>query len=267
MSQAVAVRNTVFDTRPLVIHAPQAADCPWWEILLAEVFAAERRYTKPDDLVILTWNSGAANADLAVRGHALGWFERSLEHVGLPYHVLGAGIGSAWTNRMKLDLTIEFLENTDAPFVFAADSTDVALIGDPGEILRRFLSRESGIVFNGEKNCWPADFPDLQRWEEEVGQPPFRYFNAGVWIGTREAGLAAYRTARSRAEELGSYPTSDQVCLKHAYRELYPAVVVDHRCEMFQNINRVRDEIEVRGRGLPSWSTRVWRRFRRRVGP
>ncbi len=225
----------------------------------------QRRYENPDDLAIITWNSGIANPDLGVRGHALGVFERSLEGSGLRYEVLGRGIGSAWTNRMKLQLTIDFLERTNALYVLAADSTDVVLIGDPAEVLRRFRQQEADVVFNAEKNCWPADLPDLQEWEEGVGQPPFRYFNAGVWIGRPEACLEVYRVARRWSEELDIYPTDDQVCLKHAYREVYPRLVLDHRCEMFQNLNRVRDEIQIRGRGLPSRVGRWWARLKRSV--
>ena len=119
-------------------------------------------------------------------------------------------------------------------------------------------------MFNGEKNCWPADLPELRAWEETVGEPPFTYLNAGVWIGRRESCLELYRCARRLAETLEAEPRSDQLRLKLAYRELYPAVRVDHRCEMFQNINRVRDEITVAGRTLPSRLRRWLHRSTRR---
>jgi hypothetical protein len=246
------VHNTLYDTYPLAVHAPQAAECPWWEIVAAECLTDERRYAPREDLAIVTWNSGDANADLEVRGHSLGVFERSVENCGLRCQVLGSGIGSAWSNLMKLDLMIDFLEQAEARYVLAADSTDALLVGDPGEILRRFLTGEADVVFNGEKNCWPPDLPDLQEWEEEIGQPPFTYLNAGLWIGRREACLDLYYLARRWSEKLDSHPHCDQTRLKLAYRELYPGVVVDHRCEMFQNINRVGGEITVAGKSTPS---------------
>jgi hypothetical protein len=265
--------NTVYHTHPCVVHAPgKLAESPWWDIIKEQVFALKRAYARDDSLEIITWNSGAPDPILSVRGHTLGWFEKSLTHAGVRHAVLGRDIGAGWTNRRKLDLTIEFLTRSRAAFILGGDSSDVLLISDPRVLLERFVQQDAGMVFNAEKNFWPPELRSLRRFENRVGQKPFGYFNSGLWIGRREACLRAFRVAKSWSDKLESRPTSDQICWKHAYRDLYPTVKADHSCEIFQSLNRVSAEIEVNGKGLPTdVHTRdvddgsLWRRMRGHV--
>lgn len=244
--------NTLHRTYPCLVHAPgKLVESPWWEIIKEQVFATQRAYDLDDSLDIITWNSGAPDSILRVRGHTLGWFEKSLTHAGVRHTVLGTEVGAAWTNRMKLDLTIEFLTRSSAAFVLGGDSSDVLLIGDPRVALEHFVRQDAQMLFNAEKNFWPPELRRLRRFEDRVGEKPFGYFNSGLWIGTRQTCLEAFRVAKQWSDRLKSRPTSDQMCWKYAYRDLYPAIKADYGCEIFQNLNRVIDEIEVNGAGLP----------------
>jgi hypothetical protein len=259
------VYNRVHRTCPALVHAPgKLEESPWWNALKEEVFSTRDTYSECESLAIVTWNSGAPNQFTTARGHSLGWFERSLAHFGVQYTVLGSGIGDRWINRMKMDLTIEFLANSDRELVLGADSSDVLLVADPRRIVEAYRQQEAEVLFNAEKKSWPPELKEMRRFERRVTRGPFRFFNSGVWIGRREACLRAFSAAKRWAEQLKVRPNSDQICWKHAYQELYPAVQVDWRCTAFQNLNQVRREIEVRGRRLPRSSgifcrmTRGW---------
>ncbi len=245
--------NRLYRTAPLAVHAPgKPKESPWWETVKRHALAEAPIPGPCESLAVVTWNSGAPESIRKLRGHTLGWFERSLDHRGVPYTVLGQGIGEAWTNRMKLDLTIEFLAARREPFVMGADSSDALLIGDPRAIVERFRQQEAGMLFNAEKQFWPPELKDMRRYEDGVCRKPFRYLNAGLWIGRREACLEAFRRARVWADRLALREESEQVCWKHAYRDLYPAIQIDDHCRIFQNLNRVRREVRVGGERLPS---------------
>ena len=130
------VYNRIYGTQPFIAHAPGKVDeSPWWKVLRAAVFASEDRFTSPPSVDVITWNSGRPDSIPSLRGHSLGLFERSLDHFGVRHTVLGAGLGKDWSNRMKLDLTLDFLSQSGADFVLGADSADALLIGDVGVLL------------------------------------------------------------------------------------------------------------------------------------
>ncbi len=250
------VENRLYGTRPIAVHAPgRLEESPWWETVKDRVFGNRLTIQRPESLAILTWNSGAVNPTLGVRGHTLGWFERSLDHVGISYTVLGNGIGATWTNRLKLDLTLDFLEQTRSEYVLGADSSDALLVGDPGLAIAELQRRGAEVIFNAEKNCWPAKLTEIRSFERRVAGAPFRYLNSGLFVGTRLGLLRAFESARKWGHGLEGWPGSDQVCWKHTYRDLHPAVCVDDQCRIFQTLNRVRREIAVAGRG---WSILGW---------
>ena len=255
MTSAVAaqglVYNRIHQTTPLLVHAPgKIAESPWWGMIKAAVLAAPRSSDPQPSIAIVTWNSGAPSTHMGLRGHTLGSFERSLDRQGISYVVLGQNVGAAWTNRMKLALTLEFLTRTDADVVLGADSSDALLIGPARELLGRFLSQEAELLFNAEKNHWPP-IEELERFETGVARGPFRYLNSGVWIGRRSACLRAFEAAARWSDRLTTHPRGDQICWKYAYRDLYPSIQVDWRCALFQCLHRTQREISVGGRRYP----------------
>jgi hypothetical protein len=246
------VYNRAHRTTPGLVHAPgKLEESPWWNPVKQAVFATNAGYGGCESLAIVTWNSGAPDPILSVRGHTLGWFERSLAHFGVPHVVLGGDIGAAWNNRMKLDLTIEFLARSNREFVLGGDSSDVLLVADPRTMVDACRRHGARVLFNAEKHQWPREARETARFERRVSRGPFRYLNSGLWIGRREDCLRAFQSARRWADQLTAHLRSDQICWKYAYRELYPAIQVDWQCRVFQNLNRVDREIEVRGQSLP----------------
>lgn len=255
---APRIVNRVHRTLPAIVHAPGTSDeSPWWPSIRRRVMAGTSRFDLPTGLAIITWNSGSPNAIVSRRGHPLGTFERSLDHRGLPYTVLGRDRGSEWTNRMKLDLTLEFLAGTQAELILGADSSDVLLILPPAVIVARFNQQPAPVLFNAEKNPWPREAAPIFPFERMVAPRPFHYLNSGLWIGRRQALIEAFTEARRWADRLTAKPDSDQICWKYAYRELHPQVGIDARCAVFQCLNQVRTEIEVDGLRWPrlSWLT------------
>jgi hypothetical protein len=246
------VRNLKHQTFPALVHAPgRLRESPWWRPIERRVLAARHRYSPCPELSLVTWNSGGFGAGFEGRGHRLGRFERSVELRGLPVSVLGGGIGSAWTNRMKLDLTIAFLERSAAELVLGADSADALLVGDPAAIVAAYCRQESAVLFNAEINPWPPELAEIAEFERRVAPAPFCHLNAGAWIGRRDAVLEAFRAARRWSERSPIRPRSDQACWKQVYRELHPMIGIDARCEAFQTLNGVRREIEVDGSASP----------------
>jgi hypothetical protein len=253
------VHNRIYDTWPAAVHAPgKLEQSPWWEPIRRRVFAAPTPKSSAATLAIVTWNSGAANPLFVRSGHTLGWFERSVARWGLPCTVLGRELGAAWSNRMKLDLTLEFLTTTSADVVLGADSSDALLIADPAVLVDRFAQQPAGVLFNAEINPWPPETEEIARFEAQAAPAPFCHLNAGLWIGRRAALLEGFMAARRWADRITARPRSDQICWKHAYRELHPLIQIDARCTLFQCLNQVREEIDVEGRRWPrlSWLTR-----------
>ncbi|MBM4187454.1 MAG: hypothetical protein FJ206_09100 [Gemmatimonadetes bacterium] len=252
------VLNRRTGTAPVLVHAPGTdRESPWWLPIRRRVFEEPGRHEVPPGLALLTYNSGHPNEILSRRGHGLGWFERSLEQAGLPYVVLGQGLRSEWRNRLKLELTLDFLRRTAAQMVLGADSSDVLLVGDPARLVARLSTTPDRVLFNAEKRPWPREAREVFRFERTVARGPFRYLNSGLWLGRREPLIAAFECAARWAGRLTAKPDSDQICWKYAYRELYPAIEVDTTCSVFQCLNDVGPELEVAGVRWPrlSWLT------------
>ncbi|MGE0551878.1 MAG: glycosyltransferase domain-containing protein [Gemmatimonadales bacterium] len=258
------IRNRRHGTTPGLVHAPgRAGESPWWPRIEERVLSASHRYRPRDGLEIVTWNSGRPNSILSVRGHRLGTLEASLDRFGIPYTVLGGSVGDRWTNRMKLELTLDHLRRSAAELILGADSADVLLVDDPGRIVDAFAGQPARVLFNAEKNPWPRQLADVASFERQVAPAPFRHLNSGLWIGYREALIEAFGHALAAAGS-SEVPGSDQACWKQVYRERYPAIQVDARCRCFQTLNLVRREIVVDGE---RWPLFAWARPRSQTGP
>jgi hypothetical protein len=231
------VVNLVFDTRPLVVHAPGLVGKNFlWQAVKAEFFMSEKRsYGGADDLTIITWNNSRKP----------GILQQCLDHLGIPHLVLGQGI-HGWKNLYKIRLTQEALETIDTGYVMGIDAADALVLGHPLNILERFRAEFScKLLIGAESHCFP-EIAELRRYEDSLpgATSPWRYLNSGMWIGEAEFCRRFFAVAAETEPWSGDerFKRSDQGVLKKVLRRFYPDVLLDYECRLFQNINiRVED--------------------------
>lgn len=229
--------NKLYNTRPSIIHSPGRIEySPLWN----QISKLKNKFkTKPDNLEIVTCNSGIAARSLD--GYSLGTFENSLN--GIEHHVLGKDIGKKWNNVKKIELLVEFLSILKSEFVLYADSSDAVLVGDLNETLNHFKNTPCKMIFNAEKNFWPPTMKNQKEFEQNVAKPPFQYLNAGVWIGETKFCEKVFKLAL--ANNPTNMPNSEQMRIKPVYKKLHPEIQIDDTCQIFQSVNRVFEEVEI----------------------
>jgi len=225
--------NLVFDTRPLVVHAPgQTGKNSLWQALKTEFFQSPKKnYGDCDDLTILTWNNRPRP----------GVTQRCLDHLGIRHIVLGQDI-TDWKNLYKNRLTAEALQSIQTRYVMGLDAPDVLLLAHPQQILERFRRRFScRLLFGSEVHCFP-EVDALRRFENSLPHAvtsPWRFLNSGMWLGEtafcREFFAQAAETEPWDGDE--RFLRSDQGVLKKVLRRFYPQADLDYGCTLFQNIN------------------------------
>jgi hypothetical protein len=121
-------------------------------------------------------------------------FRKSCSFYNVPYIVLG--LGDQWNSGAAEDgvllepggaQKIIYLRNElkswpelEDHIVMFTDSYDVVLCASPQEILKKFRSYKSEIVFSTEKTCWP-DETILDQYPEVDSD--YKYLNSGGFIG------------------------------------------------------------------------------------
>jgi len=230
--QIPVVVNLVFDTRPLVVHAPGVTGKNYlWQAVRNEFFlSGKRSYGGAEDLTILTWNSTGQP----------GILQQCLDHLGIPHVVLGLGIQD-WKNLYKIRLTQEALAAITTKYVMGIDANDVLVLAHPLTILERFRAEFScKLLIGAETHCFP-EIAELRRYEDSLpgATSPWRYLNSGMWIGEtafcRRFFAAAAETEPWQGHE--RFRRSDQGVLKKVMRRFYPDATLDYECRLFQNIN------------------------------
>ena len=234
--------NLLFNTEPLVVHAPgPLGHKPYWREIKEEFFSTPPARIGPvRDLTILTWNNG---------NETLGILERSLDHLGVPYVVKGAGVRE-WVNSLhKPLLTAEAVNSIETKYVMGVDSRDAMVLGDPNEIVGRFERKFScEMVFGADRMNWPnvARFKSFEESLPGASESDFRFLNGGMWIGRTDFCREFFKEA-ARTEAITEAPESEQGILKQLFQTYHPRVQLDYRCEMFQNIWLILNKsIEVR---------------------
>lgn len=235
------IKNKTYGTYPYFIHAAGKLDyCPLWQKIINLELINDNNN---DNVKIITWHS--LNARTWLGNKKLGTFENSIKKFGLQSIALGSNI-IEWKNIYKINLTIEFLENTDAQLIIGGDSSDVLMVKNLGNIINEFESYDCDLLFNAEKLFWPSSLQYLKKFEESVSHTPFCYLNGGLWIGKRKTTLNFFKKAAEISQKIENN-TSEQFCLKLIYKDFYPSVKVDYLCKIFQNINRVNNlELEIK---------------------
>jgi len=239
-AQLPLIHNTLFDTHPMLVHAAGKPDhLPLWPSIL-EAAEEWRIETRPDPhLTIITFNNGGALDQAHKR---LGLFEESLRRNGVEEIAVLGGAIADWRHNLKINLLADYLTTAAVKeYVLVADSADVILANDLEPLVQRFAAFGCRALFNAERKHYPADLPPF---DEEVA--PGEFFpclNSGLWIAET---AFARQLARYCAElTVEKHKKCDQTRYKFAYRHFYPQMRVDHHCQLFQNLNRVKSGVEV----------------------
>lgn len=234
-----------FGTSPQLIHAPDCSKNPYWDKLCRVFLNRTKTVHNCHDLTVLTWNNRKKGA-----------FERSLEIKGIPHIITGQN-DNPWSNYNKFKYNIQIARECGTKYLMGCDSHDVLFIGDPCEVVDRFSRMDCRLLFNCEKFFYP-NFPEptLQRWrsfEMSVGQRPYQFLNAGMWIGETDFCQEFFQHADAvrvydlfdcepyeflRKSSIGC----DQSSLHHIFPHFHPRVSLDYRCEVFLNISNARKD-------------------------
>jgi hypothetical protein len=233
-------RNIEYNTTPILIHNNGPYRRRFFYNMRSSIISSERRYKANNrDITIFTWNNKPKK----------GCFEQSLNALGLDYFVLGKKVVE-WRNICKIILSHEFLKRVDTPYVLAADSTDVLLLGCPSRIIERLESLPGcSMLFNAERNHYPyrchtkSFEKDIFKRATKKGlgreSKPFRYLNSGAWVGKTEFCRAIHEEALEVRRPLCH---DDQGVYKILYKRHYPSIQIDHDCEVFQTLWMTKPE-------------------------
>lgn len=121
-------------------------------------------------------------------------FRDSCKRYNIPYQILG--LGDEWKSghaengvlisqggAQKVIYLRDFmktLDNLQDTIVLFTDSYDVVFNAGPKEIIDKFRSMKSPVVFSTEKTCWPDD--DMKGLYPETSSE-YKYLNSGGFIG------------------------------------------------------------------------------------
>jgi hypothetical protein len=227
----LTIEVQAFGTRPGVIHAQGGRwHKPHWAPIRDAFFQSGRsRQATPAPLTILTCNNGHP---------ALGRFEKSLDHMGLDCMVTGAGIVPWINSRDKPRVLAAAARSVTTPYILYADSRDAILIQPPGIVLQRFLDHFScDLLFGGDLLSFPPA-AEMKRYEDELAgseSSPFKYLNAGAWIG-RAQFVAEFFEAACQCDPWPGAPQSEQGIVRKLLPHYGRRIGIDYRCEIFFNI-------------------------------
>lgn len=164
---------------------------------------------------------------------------RSLDQAGCSYtNLFHKGV---WiTNRHKIDMTVDYLRRDGSDFVIGADATDVLIVSEISDLIEKFEAMKCDIIFNAEVRFWPRRHMEVYRRHEEglAGVGPFKYLNAGLWMGRRKQSLEFFSTCQ-KLRDWSLHPFSEQACVKRTHAEWGGKSIIDENCVLFQNLNSV----------------------------
>jgi len=236
------IENKLFGTHPALVHASGKPEhLPLWPSLLEAATTWKTDARLDPNVTVVTFNNGGP---FQHHGKRLGLLEDSLRRSNLTkVTVLGEG-ATEWRNSCKIQLLLDYLNTGDArQYVLVVDSADVILANHLGTLIETFQTFDCRALFNAERRHWPADLPPF---DEQVAQGEyFPCLNSGVWMA--ETSFARELAAYCAGLSVQKHKKSEQARYKLAYRHFFPAMRLDHRCALFQNINRVgADVVEIR---------------------
>lgn len=159
------------------------------------------------------------------------FLEASCRRVGV--ELLRYGVGQVWpsyTDRLR-DVS-DYLRGRPEKYALFVDSADTYLLDGADVILGKFKEHRVPFLFSAEKNCWPD--PSLADHFPGNGTP-YRFLNAGAWMGEREWIVEHTCRVWNRYQE--RWREDDTRCLVQGWIDgVLEGARIDHNCTIFQSM-------------------------------
>lgn len=215
------IHNYKYGTFPLIGHNPfvDLYSCRLWNTI--QSYANPRSHCDvPDDLTIVTWNNT----------NKKGCFELQLDTLGMNYLCLGQNL--KWTTNQLKPLTLkQEIPHIKTKYVLCADSFDVLILDDLHDLIARFSKFDTGVLFNATCCVFPYLNNHRQIEQELCPEPPFQFFNSGLFVGETQFVASLLEALPFDDPE---FRNSDQYLFRQVYHKWYPDIQIDWCCEMFQ---------------------------------
>ncbi|NIQ15564.1 MAG: hypothetical protein GTO02_14550, partial [Candidatus Dadabacteria bacterium] len=129
-------------------------------------------------------------------------------------------------------------------YILSSDSSDVVVVGDLLNIVQKFESFDCEMVFNAEKNIWPTDLSKnmIEFEKARAGDYIFAFLNAGLWIGKTDFVKRVIREMFTYKFKT-KHTMSEQIYYKFLQFHHPDDIKLDYKCQIFQNINRVDENL------------------------
>ncbi len=149
-----------------------------------------------------------------------------------------------FSNRLKDALVEEYLKTVpDNAIIFFTDATDAAFLANEKEILTKFDSFNSPLVFSAEINCWP-----YRGFESIYPQSTshFKYLNSGGFIGKAGYLKKIYRDYPIFTTAYDEpYTWSNQYYWNYVFIQEHKSIKLDYNCDIFFNTAIQFDDMNV----------------------
>ncbi len=187
-------------------------------------------------------------ASQPVRGFSK--FVESARRHGMEPVVLGSGQPYGG-NTAKVRQVKDFLKAEGACYshIIFCDAYDVVFAGGFGDILSRFATFASPIIFSAEWYCWP----DVSL--EKVYPPSptrYRFLNSGVWVGETVAVWEMFHRLDTRLLQ-------DRMCDQGLFTQLFLSgaapIQLDYNCLIAQSLNGAVQDMQWDGKVIRNKTT------------
>jgi len=229
------IRNKKLNSEPLFAHAQGLVHetQEWKDIVLTNQLV--NKETLSNDVTILTFVQGDKDFSLI----------NQLNASGISYiNAIPANI-KFWKNTAKIKYIIPALDDITTPYVLCLDALDILCTDDLSELLPRFLEFNCDIVYNASKLNYP---PICKDEEESESYSPFKFLNAGAFIGKVEAIKEFYQHVFDTQlfAEFKGYDNSEQIRVRFGRRHYSKknTIKVDTECKIFQTLNKAQFEFD-----------------------
>lgn len=146
------------------------------------------------------------------------------------------------SHRLKDIVLNKFLQSLpENEIVFFTDAYDTIFLSDQYEIIEKFHTFNSPLVFSAEVNCWPSN--DLiPRYP--VSNSCFKYLNSGGFIGVAGYLVELYRKYPTFSMDFDpKFSGSNQYYWHNIYLQNVNNIKLDHNCKIFYNTSTLWEKI------------------------